>query len=156
MSLRELLDQYTNLQAQRAKENAAIEAGEHNDYGLYDELHNDIADLLIDHAPALTSLLARLDALTDAVTAHDIAAVSAGNDDSHDEAIRVTAREVVEQAPVADGEHGGPDYADLRQAHAAALRAVDGDSNDDEIAAWRETAELATAYLPSYQEPVVD
>ncbi|TCJ75102.1 UNVERIFIED_ORG: hypothetical protein EDC92_12018 [Dietzia maris] len=156
MSLRELLDQYTSLQAQRAKENAAIEAGEHNDYSLYDELHGDIADLLIDHAPELTSLLVRLDALTDAVTAYDTTTEAGDNDDSHDEAIRVTAREVVEQTRGADDQTTRPDYADLRQAHAAALRAVDGDSNDDEIAAWRETAELATAYLPSYQEPVVD
>lgn len=47
--------------------------------------------------------------------------------------------------------HG--EYADLHRAHADALRAAYGDSNDDEIAAWREVAELATALLPGYTQP---
>ena len=156
MLLRDMLDKYANLQRQRQQESDAIESGEHGSYELYDELEDNIAELFIDNAPALTTLLARLDALTAAVTAYDTATEAGDNDDSHDEAIRVAAREVMEQARGAGGEHSGPDYADLCQAHTAALRAVDGDSNDDEIAAWRETAELATAYLPGYQEPTID
>lgn len=45
---------------------------------------------------------------------------------------------------------------ELRKAHSQALRAADGDSNDDEIEAWRETAELAMALIPGYQEPDLD
>lgn len=156
MLLRDMLDRYSKLQRQRQQESDAIESGEHGSYELYDELEDNIAELFIDNAPALTALLARLDALTAAVTAYDTATEAGDNDDSHDEAIRVAAREVMEQARGAGGEHSGPDYADLRQAHTAALRAVDGDSNDDESAAWRETAELATAYLPGYQDPTID
>ncbi|MCT2300222.1 hypothetical protein M3G04_04795 [Dietzia cinnamea] len=152
MLLRDMLDRYANLQRQRQQESDAIESGEHGSYELYDELEDNIAELFIDNAPALTALLARLDALT----AYDTATEAGDNDDSHDEAIRVAAREVMEQTRGAGGEHSEPDYADLRQAHTAALRAVDGDSNDDEIAAWRETAELATAYLPGYQDPTID
>ena len=156
MRLHDLLTQYADLQRRRQQEADAIESGQHGSYELYDELEDDIAALLIDHAPELTSLLARLDALADAVTAYSTAADAGESDDGHDEAIRVAAREVVEQERGTGGEKAGTDYGDLRQAHTQALRAADGDSNDAEIAAWRETAELATAYLPGYEEPSID
>lgn len=159
MTLRQMLDQYSDLQRKRRTENDALESGEHNDYRLYDELHADIADLLIDNAEALTGLLGKLDSLAEAVTERDTAAEDGEDDDGHDEAIRVAARDLVELV-------GGPatphepvsstSLDELRKAHTRALQAADGDSNDDEIEAWRDTAELATALLPGYQEPNID
>lgn len=151
-----LLNDLADIQARCQRESDDIETGKHNDYGLYDELRGDIGDLLIDNAAALTSLLGKLNSLTEAVDASDTAAESGDIDDSHDEAIRVAARSLVEQACSVNSQDTGPDFTELRQAHTTALRAADGDSNDDEIAAWRETAELATAYLPGYQEPDID
>ncbi|PZT90355.1 MAG: hypothetical protein DI630_31075 [Gordonia sp. (in: high G+C Gram-positive bacteria)] len=157
-----MLDQYSDLQRRRRKENDAIESGEHNDYRLYDELHADIADLLIDNAEALTGLLGRLDSLAEAVTERDTAAEDGEDDDAHDEAIRVAARDLAElvggsATPDESGRSTKtPNLDELRKAHTRALQAADGDSNDDEIEAWRDTAALATALLPGYQDPIID
>lgn len=161
MTLRQMLDQYSDLQRQRRTENDAIESGEHGSYELYDELHADIADLLIDNAEALTGLLGKLDSLADAVTERDTAAEDGEDDDGHDEAIRVAARNLVklagDSAPDEPGRSTTTHSLDeLRKAHTRALQAADGDSNDDEIEAWRDTAELATGLLPGYQEPNID
>ncbi|MFL0579651.1 hypothetical protein [Dietzia sp. 179-F 9C3 NHS] len=43
----------------------------------------------------------------------------------------------------------------LQQAHADALLAVEGDSIDGEIHAWRALAEAALAHVPNYREPAV-
>lgn len=42
---------------------------------------------------------------------------------------------------------------DLRAAHQIALDAAMGDSNDEEIEAWRELAEAALSAVPDYIGP---
>lgn len=156
MTLRQMLDQYSDLQRRRRNENDAIESGEHGSYELYDELHADIADLLIDNAAALIALLSAVDSLAEAMTAYDSASEADGG---HDEAIRVAARDLLEGASTATAPvtaDASARFIELRQAHTQALQAADGDSNDDEIAAWRDTAEQATALLPGYEEPSID
>lgn len=43
----------------------------------------------------------------------------------------------------------------LQGLHADALRSAEGDSNDDEIAAWRDLAETALGHVDGYVEPEV-
>lgn len=153
-ALRELLNDLADIQARREQEADAIDAGEHNDYGLYDELEDDIADLLIDRAAALAALLDKADLLAATLGDLDAATDSGGDDDGNDEAIRVAARDLLEDTPTAAVREDL--LAAVRAAHTQALHAADGDSNDDEIAAWRETAELATAFIPGYEDPTID
>ena len=156
-ALRTLLDDLADIQARREQEADAIDAGEHNDYDLYDELEDDIADLLVDNAEALTALLGKIDTL--ATHLDNLDRAEGDGDDGHDEAIRVAARDLIEDAPTnttPDTADGSPRLAELRQAHTRALHAADGDSNDEEIEAWRDTAEMATALVPGYQQPNTD
>lgn len=162
-NLRTLLEDLADLQNRRQQEADDIDAGEHSDYGLYDELKDDIADLVTDNADMLAALLDKADTLATNLADFDTADEEGEDNDGHDEAIRVATRDLVTLAggsttPDATDHNASraPSLAALRGTHAQALRAADGDSNDDEIAAWRDTAELATALLPDYAEPIID
>lgn len=157
-AVRVLLNDLADIQARRKQVADAINAGDHNDCSLDEALKDDIADLLIDSAEALAASLNRADLLAAHLDDFESAAECGADEDSHVEAIRLAARDLLNAASGAAAPATADDsttLTELRKAHAHALQAADGDSNDDEIAAWRETAELATALLPGYTEPTI-
>ncbi|MFL0579593.1 hypothetical protein [Dietzia sp. 179-F 9C3 NHS] len=106
-ALRHLVDKHAELTAARQREINDMEGGLHDDYRVYDELHDDIGDLLIEHEQLLASLADSLDGLADAVAAHDKAEETGDGDDSLEEAIRVAARHVLATATGPDTDHNG-------------------------------------------------